>query len=294
MTGQTTTWPEARSVRTHLGDLEYRDIGPPGRSPDTAPVLLLVHLVLAAGDHWDKVVARLSDRYRCIVPDMPMGGHRLPANEGADLTTPGMARALAELMEALDLDDVTLVGNDTGGAICQVVGADHPERVGRIVLTDCDMYDEFPPKIFFSIPLAAAVPGGIQVLAQILRIKPLWRLPITFGWLTHDVDGEKVERWAAALRADPAIARDARAAIRGMSTDYTNRAAEALRTADIPLLIVWGADDKAFSRANAERMRDEVPGAELVLVDDAKALVCWDQPDRLAELIAEFVTVPDA
>jgi pimeloyl-ACP methyl ester carboxylesterase len=292
MTSEHTSWPEARTVHTHLGELEYRDIGPNPTGPDgaSAPVLLFVHLVLAAGDHWDKVVDLLSDRYRCIVPDMPMGGHRVPASEGADLSTPGMARALAELMETLDLDDVTMIGNDTGGAICQVVGANHPERVGRIVLTDCDMYDEFPPKLFLSIPLAAAVPGGVRALAQILRVRTLWRLPITFGWLTNDVDGAKVERWAAALRADPAIARDARAAIRGMSTDHTNAAAEALRTAGIPLLIVWGADDKAFSRKNAERMRDEVPGAELVLVDDAKAFVCWDQPERLAELIDGFVS----
>jgi len=292
MTSEHTTWPDAHTACTHLGDLEYRDIGPPGGESDveSAPVLLFVHLVLAAGDHWDKVVALLSDRYRCIVPDMPMGAHRVPATDGADLSTPGMARALAELMETLDLDDVTLVGNDTGGAICQVVGANHPERVGRIVLNGCDMYDQFPPKLFLSIPLAAAVPGGVQALAQILRVKALWRLPITFGWLTNDVDGAKVERWAAAFRADPAIARDARAAIRGMSTDHTNAAAEALRTADIPLLIVWGADDKAFSRKNAERMRDEVPGAELVLVDDAKAFVCWDQPERLAELIDGFVS----
>ncbi len=292
MTSEYTTWPDAHTACTHLGDLEYRDIGPPGGESDveSAPVLLFVHLVLASGDHWDKVVALLSDRYRCIVPDMPMGAHRVPATDGADLSTPGMARALAELMETLDLDDVTLVGNDTGGAICQVVGANHPERVGRIVLNGCDMYDQFPPKLFLSIPLAAAVPGGVQALAQILRVKALWRLPITFGWLTNDVDGAKVERWAAAFRADPAIARDARAAIRGMSTDHTNAAAEALRTADIPLLIVWGADDKAFSRKNAERMRDEVPGAELVLVDDAKAFVCWDQPERLAELIDGFVS----
>jgi pimeloyl-ACP methyl ester carboxylesterase len=150
------------------------------------------------------------------------------------------------------------------------------------------MYDEFPPKLFLSITLAAKVPGGIQLLGQVLRVRALWRLPLTFGWLTHDVDGAKVERWAGALRADPAIARDARAAIRGMSAEYTNAAAEALRTSGIPLLIVWGADDKAFSRANAERMRDEVPGAELVLVEGAKAFVCWDQPGQLAELIDGF------
>lgn len=276
------SWPDPKQVTTHLGPLEYRDIG-------EGPVVVFFHLVLAAGDHWDKVVDLLSDRYRCIVPDLPMGAHRLPATDGADLSTPGMARAVAELLAAVDVHDVTLVGNDTGGAICQVVGSSHPERIGRIVLTDCDMYDQFPPKMFASLKLAAAIPGGIKALAQILRVKAFWNLPFTFGWLTHEVDSEKVARWGAALRADSAIARDARAAVKGMSTDHTNAAAAGLRTADIPLLIVWGADDKAFSRKNAERMRDEVPGAELVIIDNAKAFICWDQPERLADLIDHFV-----
>ena len=129
-------WPPARQVTTHLGEIEYRDIG-------EGPVLVFLHLVLAAGDHWDKVVARLSNRYRCIVPDLPMGAHRLPARSGADLSPPGLASAVAEALDRLGVNEVTLVGNDTGGAIAQLVAARHGERVARLVLTDCDLYDEF-------------------------------------------------------------------------------------------------------------------------------------------------------
>ena len=121
---------EARETRLGGGVIRYRDEG-------DGPVLLFVHGVLANGTLWRDVVGRLSRRFRCIVPDLPLGGHSVPMESGADLTLPGVARMVADLMEMLDLRDVTLVGNDTGGAICQVVISEHPERVGRLVLTNC-------------------------------------------------------------------------------------------------------------------------------------------------------------
>ncbi|MGI9600654.1 MAG: alpha/beta fold hydrolase [Acidimicrobiales bacterium] len=280
-----TNWPDPEQASTHLGTLEYRDIG-------DGPVLVLLHLILAAGDHWDQVVDRLADRYRCIMPDLPMGGHRVPARAGADLSAPGMARAVAELLDQLDVDDVTLIGNDTGGAIAQIVAADHNNRVGRLVLTDCDMYDQFPPGVFAYFKLIGAIPGGVWLLAHTLRLRAIWRLPIAFGWLTHRVDGAKVERWSSALRANPEVRRDARSVIKAIDTRHTNDAAAKLRTAGVPLLLAWGADDRAFSRANAERMATEVPGARLEIIEGSKAFVCWDQPDRLAELIDGFVAGP--
>jgi pimeloyl-ACP methyl ester carboxylesterase len=278
-----TDWPPAQRAPTHLGELEYRDVG-------DGPVLVFLHLVLAAGNHWETVVERLSDRYRCIVPDLPMGGHRLPAEPGADLSPPGLARAVADLLDGLDVSHVTLVGNDTGGAIAQLVAARHGDRVSRLVLTDCDLYDEFPPRVFAYFKLVAAIPGGLWLLGQSLRLRFVWKLPIAFGWLCHELDSEKIAGWARALRADRSVRRDARAVIRGMDTRHTNEAAEELRTAGVPLLIAWGRDDRAFTRANAERLAREVPGARLELVDGAKAFVGWDQPDRLAELIDEHVS----
>jgi pimeloyl-ACP methyl ester carboxylesterase len=137
----TTTLPPPRSVRTHLGEIEYHDIG-------RGSVIMFVHLVLADATHRDKRVPLLADRFRCVIPTLPMGAHRTPADPEADLSVDGLASAVADLMDHLDVSDVTLVGNDSGGAISQVLAVNNPERLGRVVLTNCDMYDDFPPKLF--------------------------------------------------------------------------------------------------------------------------------------------------
>ena len=231
----------------------------------------------------------LAHRFRCIFPTLPMGADRLPADEDADLSPGGLARAVIELLDHLDLDDVTLVGNDSGGAIAQLVAAERPERLGRVVLTNCDMYDAFPPATFAYFKLLPYLPGSMSLLARTLKIRALWRLPIAFGRLTHDVDGVKVSRWADALLADAAVRRDASNVIRGFDPRITNAAADALRTTTTPFLAAWGADDKAFKPALAERFCREVPTAELVMIDGCKTLVCWDQPQGLAQLISDFV-----
>lgn len=281
-TGTTVAWPEARTVRTHLGTLEYHDVG-------QGPVLLLVHLVLADATHWDRLVPLLADRYRLIMPTLPLGAHRIPADAGADLSIDGLARALDELLAHLGVDDVTIVGNDSGGAISQVVAAYHRERIGRVVLTNCDMYDAFPPRIFGYFKLLPRVPGATWLVGHVLRVRACWRLPFVFGRITNEVDAVKVRRWADALLAQRDVRRDVNAVIRHVGPDVTNDAASRLRSTDLPILVAWGADDRAFVPALAERFCEEVATAELVMIPDCKTLVCWDQPERLAELIAEFV-----
>ena len=269
---------------THLGEIEYTDTG-------TGPTLVFLHLVLAAGDHWDELSTALSDRYRCIAPTLPMGAHRLPAHADADLTPTGLAAAVAELLENLDVNDATLIGNDTGGAIAQIVAADHGERVARLVLNNCDMYDEFPPKLFATLRPIARTPAGLYLLSQIMRIKATWYLPIAFGRLTHtrhDHD-DKIRRWGAALRNSRHVRRDASKAILGMNPSHTNNAARTLATNQRPTLIAWGNDDRVFTYANAERFAIEIPNTYLELIADACAFVCWDQPERLAHLIDHHI-----
>jgi len=276
-------WPEPKQVRAHLGTIEYRDIG-------EGPAIVFLHLVLAEASHWDKMPPLLADRFRCIFPTLPMGSHRLPADEDADLSAAGLARAVAELLDHLDVDDVTLVGNDSGGAISQVVAANHPERLGRVVLTNCDMYDAFPPKIFSYFKLLPYLPGGLWITGHALKIRAFWKLPFVFGRLTNEVDGVKIDRWADALLADKRVRRDANKVIKGFGPHVTNQAASVLRSTSPPFLVAWGADDKAFTSALAQRFCSEVPTAELVMIENCKTLVCWDQPERLAELISEFVS----
>lgn len=275
-------WPEPHGAATHLGTLEYRDIG-------EGPAIVFVHLVLADGSHWDTMPPLLADRFRCIIPTLPMGAHRLPANEHADLSVAGLARAIAELLEHLDLHDVTLVGNDSGGAISQVVAARHPSRLGRVVLTNCDMYDDFPPRIFRYFKVLPYLPGGLALTARALKARALWPLPFVFGRLTNQVDAAKVNRWADALLARKEVRRDAGRVIKGFGPRVTNEAAAALRSTALPFLVAWGADDKAFRPALAERFCAEVPTARLVMIDNCKTLVCWDQPERLARVISDFI-----
>ncbi len=274
-------WPEPLHAQTHLGAVEYRDAG-------HGPVVVFLHLVLAEASHWDRVLPFMAG-HRCVFPTLPMGAHRLPANHDADLSPAGLARAVADLLEHLDLHDVTLVGNDSGGAIAQVVAATHPERLGRVVLTNCDMFDEFPPKTFGYFKVLPYIPGALWITARTLKIRFFWPLPFVFGRLTNDVDSVKIHRWADALLADKRVRRDANKVIRGFGPAVTNKAVAALRSSQLPFLVAWGADDRAFKPRLAQRFCREVPTATLVMIENCKTLVCWDQPQRLAQLIAEFV-----
>jgi pimeloyl-ACP methyl ester carboxylesterase len=276
-------WPEPQQAPTHLGPIEYRDVG-------EGPPIVFLHLVLAEASHWDKMPPLLADRFRCIFPTLPMGAHRIPADADADLSPRGLARAVADLLEHLDLHDVTLVGNDSGGAISQVVAANHPQRIGRVVLTNCDMYDDFPPKIFAYFNLLPYVPGGLALTGRLLKVRAFWPLPFVFGLLANEIDAVKIDRWADALLASRDVQRDARKVLLGFGPEVTNAAAAKLRNTKLPFLVAWGADDRAFKPALAERFCAEIPTAELVMIENCKTLVCWDQPERLAQLVADFVT----
>src|SRR5688500_5999895 len=169
--------PERKMVQLTAGPILYEESG-------DGPPIVFVHGVFVNGKLWRKVAERLADRYRCIAPDWPLGSHTLPMREGADLSTPGTARLVSELLEHLDLQDVTLVGNDTGGAVCQLVMVDHPERIGRVVLTSCDAFEVYPPPPFAFLRVIPSIPGAAFLLAQSLRFSLIRRLPIAYGWVT--------------------------------------------------------------------------------------------------------------
>ena len=139
---------ERKEVSLPQGTIAYRERG-------SGEPIVFIHGLLVNGDLWRKVVPELSKDYRCIVPDLPLGSHDRPMNEDADLSPYGVAKLIDDFLAALDLRDVTLVGNDTGGAFCQIVVTRHPDRIGRLVLTPCDAYENFPPR-FFKYMLAPA------------------------------------------------------------------------------------------------------------------------------------------
>jgi pimeloyl-ACP methyl ester carboxylesterase len=274
---------EIRELQVEQGTVQYRDIG-------SGPPIVFVHGALVAGDLWDGVVASLANDYRCIVPELPLGAHRVPLRKDADLSPPGLARLVTGVFDALDLDDVTLVGNDTGGAICQLVATSDPKRLGRLVLTNCDAFDNFLPPAFAYLQVAARIPGALTVLGLSQRIRPMRQLPIAYGWLSHRrIPDEALDGWASAIGADPGIRRDLAKVLKGISKRYTLDAAAALASFDRPALIAWGRDDRFFATAYAERLATVIPGARLELIDGARTFVSIDQPERLGSLIADFV-----
>jgi pimeloyl-ACP methyl ester carboxylesterase len=209
----------------------------------------------------------------------------------ADLSPPGVARLVADFLEALDLDGVTLVGNDTGGAISQLVAAHHPDRLGRLVLTPCDAYENFLPPAFRPLQYAARVPGLLTAFVQGARIGAVRRGPLGFGLLIkrRPMDDDALRGYVAPFLEDGRVRRDAIKVLRGISNRQTIEAAEILRRFDRPTLIAWAPEDRFFKLRFAERLASEIPGARLVRIDESRTFVSEDQPDRLAEAISEFI-----
>jgi pimeloyl-ACP methyl ester carboxylesterase len=274
----------AHEITLEAGPIHYRDSG-------SGPVIVFAHGLLVNGTLWRKVTPLLADRFRCVVPDLPLGSHPEPMNPDADLTPPGVARILADFMSALDLEDATLVGNDTGGAISQLVAANHPERLARLVLTPCDAYENFLPPFFRPFQYAAKVPGLLTALIQPVRLRAIQRGPLAFGLLMNpeSVDPDVMDAWVRPYLTNPGVRRDAIKFLRSISNRYTIEAAEQLRRLDRPALIAWAPEDRFFKFRYAERLAAEIPNARLVRVENSRTFVPEDQPDRLAAEIATFV-----
>jgi pimeloyl-ACP methyl ester carboxylesterase len=286
MSQPTTTQP--REIELTPGTIRYRDEG------HGAPIVF-VHGALVNGDLWREVVSLLSSDFRCIAPDLPFGSHTVAMRPDADLTPPALADLIAELIERLDLGDVTLVGNDTGGGLCQILVTRRPERIGRLVLTPSDAFDNFPPKLFHYLLWAARVPGALGVLLQSLRIRALRRTPIAFGWLAkHGIDPDLVDAWVRPVLRDAGVRRDLAKALRGVDPRYTLEAASALARFRKPALLAWAPEDRLFPFAHARRLADILPDARVAELPDAYTFVPLDQPRRLAELISGFVRRPAA
>lgn len=272
---------ERQEVELAAGRIRYREAG-------SGPAVVFVHGFLVDGRLWDGVVDALSDRCRCIAPDWPIAAQQVAMNPDADLSPPGIAAIIADFLAALELDDVTIVGNDSGGAMSQVLVTTHPERIGRLVLTNCDTYENFPPGIFKAMPPLAKLPGGMTMLSAPFRIGALARAAFK-PFSKAGIPPELVASWMRPSLSDPDIKRDAKKVTAGMNKRYTLAAAEKLSESQLPVLLTWARGDKLFPISQAERLARETPNARLVEIPDAATFVPLDQPQRLADEIATFV-----
>jgi pimeloyl-ACP methyl ester carboxylesterase len=279
---------DVKEVRLGQGPISYRERG-------TGEPIVFVHGALVNGDLWRKVVPELSKDFRCITPDLPLGSHTRPLAADADLSPPGAARVIADFIAALDLNGVTLVGNDTGGALCQLVVTRHPDRIGRLVLTNCDAYDKFPPGFFRFLFWGAHIPGFVTALFQPMRIAAIRNAPIAYGWLSkRGIPAEITAGWVRPGLENREVRRDTAKLLKGVHPRYTQEAATHFREFDKPVLVAWGQEKDFFPAEYGERLARDFPNGRLERIEDSYTFVPEDQPDRLAELIRAFAREPVA
>lgn len=264
------------------GTIRYRDRG-------SGPPIVFIHGLLVDGTLWRRVTPRLEADFRCIAPDWPVGSHLIPARRGADLSSRGIAHLVAEFLERLELDDVTIVANDSGGVVAQLLAVERPERVGRLVLTPCDAFDNFFPPRFRVLWYLARIPGSLALGLQVVRIPWVQRWRIAFGGVTkRPVPPVVADSWLRPSRTSRAIRRDTKRFMRSVDNRDTLYAAEHLGSFTRPVLLAWATEDRVFPFEHARRLAEIFPDATLAEVHDSYSFVPEDQPERLAALVARF------
>ena len=249
-----------REVRLSAGPLAYHERG-------EGPALVFVHGVFANSALWSKLVPLLADRYRCIAPDWPLGSHSDALDANADVSPPRVAQMI--------------------GALCQMFVVRHPGRVKRLVLTNCDAYDKFPPQPFTYLVWVPHIPGAVAVLAMSMRPRFARRLPIAYGWLAKRMPREVEDAFVGPVMTNKAVRRDITKFLKAANKKQLLAAAAKLPQLELPVLIAWGEDDKAFKISFGERLVADLPNARLVRIPDSYTFVPLDQPERLAEALAD-------
>lgn len=270
-------------IELSAGPLAYEDTGGPG------PVVVLLHGLAMDGSVWSQVVQQLRPDHRCLVPTLPLGSHRKPMREEADLSAPGIARLVAEFLEALDLPEVTLVGNEAG--MFQITAGLYPERLARLVLTPCESFENYPPGLpGRTAQISLRMPGGAFLMAQALRVRPLRRLPLTFGWMAkRPIPQQLLDAWLRPLQSSRGVRRDLTKFIQTSTKEDMLAAAERLRSFDRPALVVWAPEDRVNPPAHGQRWADLLPQGRLLEIPDSYTLMPLDQPGELARAIREFI-----
>lgn len=272
------------TVDIDAGTIHYDTAGP----PDGRPVLF-IHGYAMGASLWGPLSTRLAaQNLRCIAPNWPLGAHPAPLRAGADRTLPGIAAMVDAFMAALDLSDVVLVGNDTGGLIAQLVAINHPDRLGALVLTSCDAFEHFPPPILKPFMLAAKTALTFRGVLQPMRLRTVRHRG--YGALSHGDIDRLVKQWVKPALGDAAIAEDLRRLTKSLHQQIALDAGARLHEFTKPALIAWSADDLFFPIDDGRRLAGTLPNSRFELIGGARTYSMIDQPDRLAELVAEFAS----
>jgi pimeloyl-ACP methyl ester carboxylesterase len=270
------------SVQLSSGTIDYEDSGGDGR------VIVFAGGLIMDATLWQEVVSRVGPEFRCVVPVLPLGGHRRAMHPDADLSLHALADLLAEFIERLDLHDVILVSVDWGGP--QLTAVRHPERIAGLVLLPEEAFTNIPPGLPGTFAgIAGRMPGGIFSVAQTLRLPFMRRLPMTFGWMAkRPIPKATMTSWITGIRHDRGVRRDVAKYVRTSDYHGLEEAAAALARFEQPTLVLWASEDKVMPPEHGRRLAEIIPNARHIEIDDAYTLLPLDQPDRVAEHISSF------
>jgi pimeloyl-ACP methyl ester carboxylesterase len=277
------------TVTTPAGALHYRTFGP---AESAAPPVVFVHGFLVDSTLWDPVANLLAGAgVRSYLVDWPLGSHRTPMLPDADLSPLGVAGIINDALAALGLADVTLVGNDTGGAICQLLLTSDATRIGRVVLTNCDAFENFPPKMFVPLFVAAKHSRLTKLLLAPMRLRFMRHSPTAYGLLLRRPrDADLTRRWVTPAMTDARIRGDIARFARAVDRDSLVKAAPRLRDFRGPVRIVWGTADRCFTLEMAKRLTAAFTDGELIEVADVSTFVSIDAPEAVADAIVSIAT----
>jgi pimeloyl-ACP methyl ester carboxylesterase len=268
------------------GRIQYRLAGP---ADSTSPPVVFVHGLLVNNELWAGVADALATHgVRSYALDLPLGSHRIALRPDADLSPAGVARLIVAFLETLGLTDVTLVGNDTGTALCQFVIDVDDSRIGRLVLTDGDAFDQFPPRSLRPVFSLGRRPAGVYALMTIMRPDGL-RQRIQGQNVSKPLDCELTRRWITPALTDRGVRRDTAKFLRGVDSSELLELSTRLRRFTKPVLVLWGDADQLFPIELAHRLQNAFPDARLVEIPGGRTFFPLDEPQRVAhEIQAAF------
>ncbi|OBG83486.1 hydrolase [Mycobacterium sp. E802] len=274
---------ERHRLTLSSGEIAYFDVG-------AGEPLIFLHGPLMNSNVWRKVVATLAGRYRCICIDLPYGAHQTPMPE-ADLSFPGLAGLVAETLEALGISAATVIGNDGGTPVAQLLAVTRPDLVARLVLASGGAYDNAPPKRYRPVlKVIAHSPGAQLLMLGPLRIRALRALPFSYGWLTRrPIEPATSDSWALPAIVDGEIFTDLQRMLRSLDSQDVLSAATRFKEFHGQVLVVWSPQDRTFPAAHAERLAADFPNSQLRWIPNSCSLLPEDKPFELAELITQFL-----
>lgn len=246
-----------KQVQTPSGRIAYTESG-------NGPVALFVHGVLLNSHLWRHQLAELADIRRCIAVDLLAHGDTEIA-AGQDLSVSANAEMLKQLLDALNIDQVDLVGNDSGGGISQIFAARYPERIRTLTLTDCDAHDNWPPEAFKPFLEMAAGGGLSKTLNAMLQDKTIYRSPQALGPAyenPEEISDDDIEAYLRPLVRNEQRTRDLQRFLAAFDNKHTRSIEDGLKKLKAPTLIVWGTDDVYFDVKWSRWLAETIPGTK--------------------------------